>query len=61
ASEEKDEDAKLIVVPLAIKNIVEKVEAKKSSTNSKKEEILTKLNKRMRFLLLALQKIILRF
>ncbi|GJX06329.1 putative ribonuclease H-like domain-containing protein [Tanacetum coccineum] len=40
ASEEKDEDAELIVVPSAIKNTEEKVETKKSSTNSKKEEIL---------------------
>ncbi|GJX55712.1 hypothetical protein Tco_0285609 [Tanacetum coccineum] len=41
ASEEKDEDAELIVVPSAIKNTEEKVESRKSSTNSKKEEILT--------------------
>ncbi|GJR43822.1 hypothetical protein Tco_1311925 [Tanacetum coccineum] len=41
ASEEKDEDAELIVVPSAVKNTVEKVETRKSSTNSKKEEILT--------------------
>ncbi|GJV81444.1 putative ribonuclease H-like domain-containing protein [Tanacetum coccineum] len=41
ASEEKDEDAELIVVPSAIMNTVEKVETMKSSTNSKKEEILT--------------------
>ncbi|GJV16253.1 ribonuclease H-like domain-containing protein [Tanacetum coccineum] len=41
ASEEKDEDAELIVVPSAVKNTEEKVETRKSSTNSKKEEILT--------------------
>ncbi|GJS88816.1 putative ribonuclease H-like domain-containing protein [Tanacetum coccineum] len=41
ASEEKDEDAELIVVPSAVKNTVEKVETRKSSTNSKKEEILS--------------------
>ncbi|GJT16213.1 ribonuclease H-like domain-containing protein [Tanacetum coccineum] len=41
ASEEKDEDAELIVVPSAVKNTAEKVETRKSSTNSKKEEILT--------------------
>ncbi|GKA13161.1 putative ribonuclease H-like domain-containing protein, partial [Tanacetum coccineum] len=42
ASEEKDKDAELIVVPSAEKNTEEKVESRKSSTNSKKEEILTK-------------------
>ncbi|GJT05782.1 putative ribonuclease H-like domain-containing protein [Tanacetum coccineum] len=41
ASEEKDEDAELIVVSSAIKNPEEKVESRTSSTNSKKEEILT--------------------
>ncbi|GJV49193.1 putative ribonuclease H-like domain-containing protein [Tanacetum coccineum] len=41
ASEEKDEDVELIVVPSAVKNTEEKVESKKSSTNSNKEEILT--------------------
>ncbi|GKD35600.1 ribonuclease H-like domain-containing protein [Tanacetum coccineum] len=41
ASEEKDEDVELIVVPSAVKNTVEKVETRKSSTNLKKEEILT--------------------
>ncbi|GJX10618.1 hypothetical protein Tco_0200477 [Tanacetum coccineum] len=41
ASGEKDEDAELIVVPLAVKNTEEKVESRKSSTNSKKEEIMT--------------------
>ncbi|GJS45012.1 putative ribonuclease H-like domain-containing protein [Tanacetum coccineum] len=41
ASEEKDEDAELIVVPSAVKNTEEKVETRKSSTNSKKEKILT--------------------
>ncbi|GJY71564.1 hypothetical protein Tco_0475267 [Tanacetum coccineum] len=38
ASEEKDEDVELIVVPLAVKNIKEKVESRTSSTNSKKQE-----------------------
>ncbi|GJZ28558.1 retrovirus-related pol polyprotein from transposon TNT 1-94, partial [Tanacetum coccineum] len=41
SSEEKDEDAELIIVPSAVKNTVEKVETRKSSTNSKKEEILS--------------------
>ncbi|GJX58096.1 putative ribonuclease H-like domain-containing protein [Tanacetum coccineum] len=41
ASEENDEDAELIVVPSAVKNTEEKVETRKSSTHSKKEEILT--------------------
>ncbi|GKC21534.1 ribonuclease H-like domain-containing protein, partial [Tanacetum coccineum] len=40
ASEEKYEDAELIVVPSVVKNTAEKVETRKSSTNSKKEEIL---------------------
>ncbi|GKC78260.1 putative ribonuclease H-like domain-containing protein, partial [Tanacetum coccineum] len=41
ASEEKDEDVKLIVVPSTVKATEEKAESRKSSTNSKKEEILT--------------------
>ncbi|GJZ61077.1 hypothetical protein Tco_0617214, partial [Tanacetum coccineum] len=41
ASEEKDTDVELIVVPLTVKNTEEKTEPRKSSTNSKKEEILT--------------------
>ncbi|GJS01097.1 hypothetical protein Tco_0317605 [Tanacetum coccineum] len=41
ASEEKDEDMELIVVPSAVKITEEKVESRTSSTNSKKEEILT--------------------
>ncbi|GJX75891.1 putative ribonuclease H-like domain-containing protein [Tanacetum coccineum] len=41
ASEEKDEDVELIVVPSAVKNTEEKVESRKSSTNSKTKEILT--------------------
>ncbi|GKD89415.1 hypothetical protein Tco_1364922, partial [Tanacetum coccineum] len=41
ASEEKDEDVELIVVPSAVKITEEKVESRTSSTNSKKEEILT--------------------
>ncbi|GKF16574.1 hypothetical protein Tco_0061492 [Tanacetum coccineum] len=43
ASEEKDEEVELIVVPSAIKIPKEKAESRKSSTNSKKEEILTEL------------------
>ncbi|GKD41700.1 ribonuclease H-like domain-containing protein, partial [Tanacetum coccineum] len=41
ASEEKDEEVELIVVPSTVKNTEEKAESRKSSTNSKKEEILT--------------------
>ncbi|GJT11761.1 putative ribonuclease H-like domain-containing protein [Tanacetum coccineum] len=41
ASEEKDEEVELIVVPSAVKITVEKVESRTSSTNSKKEETLT--------------------
>ncbi|GJX08922.1 hypothetical protein Tco_0198781 [Tanacetum coccineum] len=41
ASEEKDEDVELIVVPSTLRNTEEKAELRKSSTNSKKEEILT--------------------
>ncbi|GJW10310.1 hypothetical protein Tco_1576137 [Tanacetum coccineum] len=41
ASEERDEDVELIVVPSTMKNTEEKAESRKSSTNSKKEEILT--------------------
>ncbi|GJV53209.1 putative ribonuclease H-like domain-containing protein [Tanacetum coccineum] len=41
ASEEKDEDVELIFVPSAVKNTEEKVESRTSSTNSKKEVILT--------------------
>ncbi|GKB92287.1 hypothetical protein Tco_0964559, partial [Tanacetum coccineum] len=41
ASEEKDEDVELIVVPSTVRNTEEKAESMKSSTNSKKEEILT--------------------
>ncbi|GKC09192.1 putative ribonuclease H-like domain-containing protein, partial [Tanacetum coccineum] len=41
ASEDKDEDVELIVVPSTVKNTEEKAESRKSSTNSKKEEILT--------------------
>ncbi|GJU89735.1 putative ribonuclease H-like domain-containing protein [Tanacetum coccineum] len=43
ASEEKDEDVELIVVPSTMRNTEEKAESRKSSTNSKKEEILTEL------------------
>ncbi|GKE38136.1 putative ribonuclease H-like domain-containing protein [Tanacetum coccineum] len=43
ASEEKDEDVELIVVPSTMRNIEEQAESRKSSTNSKKEEILTEL------------------
>ncbi|GJZ34934.1 putative ribonuclease H-like domain-containing protein, partial [Tanacetum coccineum] len=41
AFEEKDEEIELIVVPSAVKITKEKVESRTSSTNSKKEEILT--------------------
>ncbi|GJT91514.1 ribonuclease H-like domain-containing protein [Tanacetum coccineum] len=41
ASEEKDKDVELIVVPSAVKTTKEKVESMTSSTNSKKQEILT--------------------
>ncbi|GJS06324.1 putative ribonuclease H-like domain-containing protein [Tanacetum coccineum] len=41
ASEEKDEDIELIVVPSAVKITEEKVESRTSSINLKKEEILT--------------------
>ncbi|GJR41352.1 ribonuclease H-like domain-containing protein [Tanacetum coccineum] len=43
ASEQKEEDVELIVVPSTVRNTVEKAESRKSSTNSKKEEILTEL------------------
>ncbi|GJU86519.1 putative ribonuclease H-like domain-containing protein [Tanacetum coccineum] len=43
ASEEKDEDVELIVVPSTVRNTEGKAESRKSSTNSKKEEILTEL------------------
>ncbi|GKG24486.1 hypothetical protein Tco_0395114, partial [Tanacetum coccineum] len=41
ASKEIDGDVKLIVVPSTVRNTEEKAESRKSSTNSKKEEILT--------------------
>ncbi|GJS14007.1 putative ribonuclease H-like domain-containing protein [Tanacetum coccineum] len=41
ASEEKDEDVELILVPSAVKITEEKVESRISSKNSKNEEILT--------------------
>ncbi|GJY70807.1 putative ribonuclease H-like domain-containing protein [Tanacetum coccineum] len=41
ASEERDEDVELIVVPSTVKTTKEQAESRKSSTNSKKEEILT--------------------
>ncbi|GJV90285.1 uncharacterized mitochondrial protein-like protein [Tanacetum coccineum] len=43
ASKEKDEDVELIVVPSTVRNTEGKAESRKSSTNSKKEEILTEL------------------
>ncbi|GKG31008.1 hypothetical protein Tco_0423496, partial [Tanacetum coccineum] len=43
ASEEKDKDVELIVVPSTVSNTEEKAESRKSSTNLKKEEILTEL------------------
>ncbi|GJW01412.1 putative ribonuclease H-like domain-containing protein [Tanacetum coccineum] len=45
ASEEKDEEVELIVVPSAVKTPEEKDESRKSSTNSKKEETLTEPQK----------------
>ncbi|GJV39303.1 putative ribonuclease H-like domain-containing protein [Tanacetum coccineum] len=45
ASEEKDEEAELIVVPSAVKIPEEKDESRTSSTNSKKEETLTEPQK----------------
>ncbi|GJS71526.1 hypothetical protein Tco_0704367 [Tanacetum coccineum] len=45
ASEEKDEEVELIVVPSAVKIPEEKVESRTSSTNSKKEETLTEPQK----------------
>ncbi|GJR75271.1 putative ribonuclease H-like domain-containing protein [Tanacetum coccineum] len=42
-SEEKDEEVELIVVPSTMRNTEEIAESRKSSTNSKKEEILTEL------------------
>ncbi|GKE94798.1 putative ribonuclease H-like domain-containing protein, partial [Tanacetum coccineum] len=41
ASEEKDEEVELIVMPSIVKNTKEKAKSRKSSTYSKKEEILT--------------------
>ncbi|GJX45688.1 hypothetical protein Tco_0262364, partial [Tanacetum coccineum] len=41
ASEERDEDIELIVVPLTMKNTEEQAESRKYSINSKKEEIMT--------------------
>ncbi|GJT06131.1 putative ribonuclease H-like domain-containing protein [Tanacetum coccineum] len=41
ASEEKDEEVELIIVPSTVKNTEEKVKSRKSSTYSKKKEILT--------------------
>ncbi|GKB15099.1 ribonuclease H-like domain-containing protein, partial [Tanacetum coccineum] len=41
ASEEKDEDVELIIVPLAVKIPEERVNSRTSSINSKKEKILT--------------------
>ncbi|GKG46337.1 hypothetical protein Tco_0501183, partial [Tanacetum coccineum] len=43
ASEEKDVDVELIVVPLAVRNTQGKSESRESSTTSKKEEIFTEL------------------
>ncbi|GJZ69766.1 ribonuclease H-like domain-containing protein, partial [Tanacetum coccineum] len=45
ASEEKDEEVELIVVPTAVKIPEEKDESRTSSTNSKKEETLTEPQK----------------
>ncbi|GKB57332.1 hypothetical protein Tco_0913518, partial [Tanacetum coccineum] len=43
ASEEEDEAVELIVVPTVVRHIASKVRPRKSSTNSKAEEFLTKL------------------
>ncbi|GJR27502.1 hypothetical protein Tco_1103734 [Tanacetum coccineum] len=43
ASEEHDEEVELIVVPSTMRNTEGKAESRKSSTNSKKEEILPEL------------------
>ncbi|GJW53002.1 putative ribonuclease H-like domain-containing protein [Tanacetum coccineum] len=43
ASEEEDEAEELIVVPIAVKHTAAKVRPRKSSTNSKEEKFLTKL------------------
>ncbi|GJY74617.1 hypothetical protein Tco_0479048, partial [Tanacetum coccineum] len=43
AFDEKDEEVELIVVPSTVRNTEEIAESRKSSTNSKKEEILTEL------------------
>ncbi|GJT94697.1 ribonuclease H-like domain-containing protein [Tanacetum coccineum] len=43
AFEEKDEEVELIVVPSTVRNTEEIAESRKSSINSKKEEILTEL------------------
>ncbi|GJX52059.1 putative ribonuclease H-like domain-containing protein [Tanacetum coccineum] len=48
ASEEKDEEVELIVVPSAVKIPEEKDESRTSSTNSKKEETLTEPQKEMK-------------
>ncbi|GJX04880.1 hypothetical protein Tco_0190796 [Tanacetum coccineum] len=48
ASEEKDEEVELIVVPSAITIPEEKDESRTSSTNSKKEETLTEPQKEMK-------------
>ncbi|GKG24860.1 hypothetical protein Tco_0395488, partial [Tanacetum coccineum] len=48
ASEEKDEEVELIVVPFAIKILEEKDESRTSSTTSKTEEILTEPQKEMK-------------
>ncbi|GKG41404.1 hypothetical protein Tco_0470616, partial [Tanacetum coccineum] len=45
ASEEKDEEVDIIVVPSAVQIPEEKDEARTSSTNSKKEETLTEPQK----------------
>ncbi|GJS17555.1 hypothetical protein Tco_0412027 [Tanacetum coccineum] len=50
ASEEKDEEVELIVVPSAVKIPEEKDESRTSSTNSTKEETMTEPKKRRRCL-----------
>ncbi|GJR79872.1 putative ribonuclease H-like domain-containing protein [Tanacetum coccineum] len=58
ASEEKDEDAELIFMPSVVKNTAENVETRKSSTNSKKEEILTEPQKEKEDFLTGLHEIV---
>ncbi|GJU53646.1 ribonuclease H-like domain-containing protein [Tanacetum coccineum] len=56
APEEKDKDVEHIVVPSAVKNTEEKVESRTSSTNSKKEEILTEPQQKRRGLFMTISR-----